>query len=239
MNNQELKIMKLEALVDDALEMLEVSEEEEISLAELYDAGIGFIIQEPVELTEEMEDLPYLRTVSREDSEFEKFSGFETHPITGEPIAVMDDSSSIDAYFTTQGENPVIFPEAVLADLNRSAGGWSDAQPDYPVTYYSNAEGKAQSRRFHSWVRWIERDTNADRLQRGWKEFWKQYFQSKNRYQKALVDLRKRAAMASPSMKKEFDHMQPDYTGFWMFPKQIGAVKALFEKYGIKGQQAK
>ncbi len=75
-----------------------------LPMSELLEAGIGFCLLDAID------DDAHTRVLVRKEA--------------------LVDNSTIDAYFTTSGDDPVTVPEATQADLVRSAGGWSDAQPD-------------------------------------------------------------------------------------------------------------
>ena len=88
-------------------------------------------------------------------------------------------------YLTSSGNNPVLFPQATIADQERSACGFMPEEiKDKPGTeiseYYcwrhSGTGAKKRERRFHKWVAWIWRfKGNEEKLKIGWSKFWATY----------------------------------------------------------------
>ena len=134
-------------------------------------------------------------------------------PLSGEIFEVVeykdvyDDSTTIDAYFTLSGDNPVIWSQSTQADVARTKGGFSDIDPDTSHGFYSaGISWKEQERNLHTVISWIWRNQdNPSQLRKGWVRFWKRYFGYKT-----VIERRK-----------------------WLFNKHIKLVVHTFNRFGI------
>lgn len=116
-----------------------------------------------------------------------------------------------NCYWTSSGHNPVIFSEAEVADSKRSAGGFSDVEPEYIPSFYSAAKPdcREQFRNYNTVTVWIHQNRdNAEKLQAGWKKFWRRYF-----------------AMKSAGTVSN-----------WLMPWHVTRIKAAFNRAGITSQ---
>lgn len=163
------------------------------------------------------EDLPWISVIQTEDKEVEftrtVFVGLVPGEM-GEPVPVyediVDDSSDINAYFTTTGDNPVLECAAKLADLEDRNLTEPHLLPTPAFYSACRTTGKVQHRNFMKWMLAIRQNsTNQIWLRQAWNKFWRAVY----RHQKA---------------GDKFN---------WMFNKQISSVKAAFERLGIKSQK--
>ena len=159
------------------------------------------------------EDLPWISVVLTEDHEQEftrtVFVGL-VPDADGCPVPafedITDDASTIDAYFTTTGDNPVLECAAKLADLEDR----NLAEPHVFTTpaFYSacRTTGKTQHRNFQKWMLAVRQNSHdAVWLRHAWNKFWR------------IV----------------YKHQKAGDKSDWMFSKQISSVKAAFNKLGI------
>lgn len=101
----------------------------------------------------------------------------------GQPVAKLIEHDGCDEdvnqYFC-RVRNPVTKAQATIADEMRSAGGWSDVDPEYIGyntsywwTPYTPEFKKTQHRNYMQVINYIFRNKdNKDQLRKGWNKFW-------------------------------------------------------------------
>ncbi len=85
-----------------------------------------------------------------------------------------DDQSTIDANFTTSGDNPVLVDQAFQNDEKRSAGGWSDVQPNefqpWGLHCVKSGATRKETQLFSDWMLWLQKGQSDKNL---WKALWR------------------------------------------------------------------